>query len=527
MKNRNHKNIFKIVVFFLLIIGSIGLINLPQTYSSFQHDESSALVYKTKLYNLYSEHNIILERATMDYIYLRFSFKPSEVGKNSKKDSYKIDIPNTCTFEKVKENAYIDKSLHSYTVSYNNGTNRNTVVNIHIKCAVTPNKELNYKTNVSATIDDQSPFLYTKYTYKETYDDYLKHVYAKVNDFIVISETSKNFDNEFITWIREYGKYITGSEKEAEEYVRKIYHGETELKDPNKFNALPGLSVEYDNYTGEYTFKILENFIGYSKTYHQYKIYGSPDSINLYFSTKTKGGLYQAFQIYLNEYIYPNKKDTADVIYQYAYNDNKLYDLIFNNKLTTGFIRLSYDASTGNSGITLIKSEILSAAMSEVKNKPYIAFDTFDNMMYSFGQGLTKFYSNEISKDIRGQIYNREDIQASITKNRKGATKVGAFNDYFVQKDGNRYLIINIKSDGEINLFTITPVTIPNNDITITFSNTNNSTLTINIKGTNKTSVNQTITNLDKYFKTSTTIGSSNIKSDKDNEYIVEYTVNK
>lgn len=527
MRLKKNKGIIKIALYTLLVLGGIGLMSFPQTYSSFNDKNDTALVYKSKLYNLYNSFTMNLQQATVDYARFTFTFTTNKAVLSNEKDVYQVLIPENCTFDDLSTSgvAFLDKSSHSVTINYDANSNREGINTVSITCSVEPNKNLNYIANITEIVD-QKQLLYIKYTYEESYSNYLGHVYEKVENSETISGKVNKLYDTFIAWVTEYGKYV-GYEDTILAYVKNTYPNESALKNPNNFNSLLGFRIEYDSVKDEYTFKVLDNFVGYARTYNYCKNgMCSRDGILLYFSTDTKGSIYTAFQNYLSLYVYPNNTDAVNYVYNYSYSNNRLYDMIFNGTEINGIslIEKTPDVSNIRMTLQLEKNTILSTAISSSKNSPYIAFGTSEAMSTSFAYVLMDFYG-DYSIDTLLEIFEREDIIASITKNSTDGTSVGVFKDYFIQKDGNRYLLIKVYSDGSYNMFNITPVSV-SNDISITFNNTTNK-LTINVKGSTESNVKQVITNLDGYFGTSTTISADNIKSNTATEYIVEYTITK
>lgn len=522
-------SLIKIIICTLLFIGGIGLFNFPKTYSSFNDKDDNALVYKSQLYNLYGgEYTMKLEHATMDSAKFSISFKTNSSVSKDEADVYKISIPNSCTFILndivTSGNGSIENS-NLYTITFNPNSNRSDFNRVYMNCSVEPNKSLNYIANISEVIDEKE-LLYMGYSYTESYSNYLNHVYEKVENNKVISGTSSNIYNQFIAWITEYAKSV-GYEDTILDYVKNTYPNEAALKNSNNYNALLGFSIEYDSTNNKYTYKILENFVGYARTYKNCKGgFCSIESPYLYFSTTTKGGLYQALQNYLNKYIYPNNSEASNYIYNYAYDSNRFYNMIFNNTKINGLALLkdTSDVANGKITVTLDKTVILSSAVSFNKNAPYIALGPSNWMITAFGNNLTTYYSN-YSLNTRRTIRNRSDIQASITKNSTSGVNVGSFKDYFIEKDGENYLIIKVSSDGSYNMFNIKQISVSNNSL-ITFTNDNNKLL-INIKETTKDNAMQIVKTLDEYFGISTTISENNVISNTDTECIIEYTIQK
>lgn len=523
-------NFIKIIICSLLFIGGIGLFNLPKTYSSFNDKDDNALVYKSQLYNLYGgEYTMVLEHATMDTAKLSISFKTNSSVSKDETDIYKISIPNSCTFissDIITSGSGSIENSNLYTITFNPNSNRNDFNKLYINCSIEPNKNLNYTANISETIDEKE-FIYMKYSYIESYKNYLNYVYDKVENSKVISGTSSNIYSQFIAWITEYAKSV-GYEDTIVDYVRNTYPNEEALKNPNNYNALLGFSIQYDSVNNKYTYKILDNFVGYARTYKNCKGgFCSIESPYLYFSTTTKGGLYQALQNYLDKYIYPNNSEAANYIYNYVYDSNRFYDMIFNNAKINGLSLLKETTDIDNKKITvaLDKTVILSSAVSFNKNAPYIALGPSNWMITAFGNGLTTYYSN-YSLNIRRTIRNRSDIQSSITKNSTNVVNASSFKDYFIEKSGEDYLIIKVASDGSYNMFNITSISVSNNTL-ITFTNDDNNKLTINIKETTEDNAMKIVEVLDKYFGISTSINENNIISNTDTEYIIEYKINK
>ena len=125
-------------------------------------------------------------------------------------------------------------------------------------------------------------------------------------------------------------------------------------------------------------------------------------------------------------------------------------------------------------------------------------------------------------------IFGRADIAASVTKNNTSMTPK-SFVDYFVQQDGNRYLVIKVSSDITkdplYNRVSIKPLSVPS-AMGITFTNTDTS-LQVRITHTTKSSVLKTVSDLNAHFGSSITEANLTVVADTDSEYTVEYTISK
>ena len=160
-----------------------------------------------------------------------------------------------------------------------------------------------------------------------------------------------------------------------------------------------------------------------------------------------------------------------------------------------------------------------------------IQFGSALSMEGKFKTALQNNYS-WISESILKQIFNRQEIINSITKNALVEDENGnltspkkTYTDYFIHKNDDRYLIIKIYSTGLNTRFTIKQIPI-DTGITITFNNTADNQLIINITGKNENNTLNSIQDLNAYFGKDIT-ANKEIKSNTETEYIVEYTIAK
>lgn len=527
----NNKKAIKIAVYTLFILLSIGLTSFPKTYSSFSYRDDDVLVYRTQLYNLYDEYSLKLEQATIDIAHFRFSFKTNEAVSNSEKDDYEIVIPDECTFDKITKSGVplnVDKASHSYTISYDKDADRSGVNLVYMTCPVGANSDIiEFDAKINESIGEgekKESFSYINYVYKEKYESYKKHVYEV--DTNKSFSGSDNLYDKFKEWIMGYGRYV-GYENEIWNYVNNTYPDEASLKNTKNFDILPGFNIKYSQNEDEYTFNILGNFIGYARTYEQNKN-GTKDNVFLYFSTKSKGELDEALKIYLQSYVYPDNKDAVQSVYNYIYRNNRIYSVIFEKNKITGLELKEYQDRNTNSKVLIDKSIILSLAASYEKGIPQIAFGTAQTMLTSLKNGLQSVYT-DIPESILKEIYFREDIRASITKNNtETGTTPKSFTDYFIHPYSSRYLLIKVSSDIEkapgCNSAVLTPFAVPSG-MKITFDNSNDSTLTVKVTHTSKSTVMQTVDDLSDYFKKS--YSDLKVISDEQNEYSVEFTITK
>lgn len=534
MKLKNHKKTLQFVFYVSLILGSMVSTKIPSTYSYFSRSEDNSLVYQSQLYNLYDELSMQLESAAADNAKFRFSFQPSKILKEGETDSYTITIPNACFFEKVTvspSTVLTEPSAHTRVISYSKSSNRSVANYIYISCAIDKSADvLDFTSTVTSTIHEMNhTFLYKKYSYKEDYEEYLGRVNGTVESSGPITSTSADdLYNKFLKWVSTYTAKV-GYNEAITHYLTQVYKNGNDLKNPDKFHALEGFSIEYDQKKNTYTFQVLNNFVGYARTYEQNK-QSSTSVTYVYFSTNTKVRLNQALRHYLYTYLYPTSPTSASLVYDYILNNGGIYSVILNGNRMTGLSLSEYHADTLYSTVRMDKSLLLSMALSVKEKMPCIAISDYDGMRYTnFRYALnTTAASLGISTDMAKTIYNRADIASSATKNNT-ATTPSSFTDYFIQQDGSRFLLIRVSSDITkeplYNKMTITPITTVNG-MGITFTNIDSS-LKVHITYTNKSDVLQVVTQLNNYFGTSISEGDFTVLVNTNDEYTIEYTFAK
>lgn len=528
---KNNKKMLRICFYTFLILGSIVSTKFPSTYSYFSRAEDNSLVYQSQLYNLYNELSMNLSSAAPQLAKFSFSFKPSNVVRKDETDSYQITIPNACTFDKVvpaSATTVTEPSAQSRIISYTKDANRDTENYVYISCLIDKSADVvDFTSTVTASIKEiNQNFLYRKYSYKESYEEYLERVNEMVDSSGPIS--SSNLYQKFLEWVNTYSTKV-GYKDAILAYLTKTYPNEASLKNPNNFNILEGFSIEYDQTTDKYTFKVLNNFVGYARTYLQ-STQSSGSVTYVYFSTNTKVRLNQALKHYLNTYLYPTSPTSATLVYDYIASNGGIYSVILNGSRIIGLTLREYNATSFHSNVRMDKSLLLSMALSTVEKTPCIAFSDHDTMLYTSFRNTLNLTATSmgISTDIVKTIYNRADIAASVTRNNT-ATTPQSFTDYFVQQDGNRYLIVKISSDIKkdplYNKVTITPVSVASG-MNVTFTNVGTS-LKIHISHSDKASVLKTVSDLNSYFKTNITESNLTVLTDTATEYTVEYTISK
>lgn len=517
----------KFTFLLFVVLSSIGILNMPKTYSRFV--DGGQLVYKAGLYNMYSEYPMTLVEATLEKAKFEFDFLPNK-AITDKKDRYEIIIPKECTFDDIISSG-VKATINNTTRTVTFDTRPSDATRVLITCAIDSNKdqvEFTAKNN-EIIVDENRKLAYMKYSFKESYQDYLKRIAIGIENPKVIPY-SENIYDIFIKWITAYARSIN-RETEILDYVRNTYPNKAALINPDNFNALLGFKIEHNAATNEYTFTILDNFVGYARTY-----YGRPGgiAINLYFSTTDRDILNEAFKNYLNLYVYPGNSTTANNVYQYVIDKQGIYSIIFyGNKNIKGLELISHNTKTLDTQIKLTKDTISSGANDYIKSPPQVDFEAYKGMLVTFQTRLQNNYNN-IALDTKKAIYLREEIKASITKNctrdkdgNNVTTPPVAFTDYFIHQDGSRYLLIKIASDGKTyNTFEIDELSIPNG-MNISFDNVSDTNLKVSIHYTAKEAVMDIVSYLNTYFKTSVTESNVTVIADTANEYAIEYTIIK
>lgn len=530
MKIKNNK-VLKISFYTVLILSAICFTKFPSTYSYFTHTNDTELVYKSKLHNLYNEHSMNLDSAAVQTAKFSFSFKPGKVLEKEQTDSYQITIPEACVFEKTVPSTgatFTEQTEHSRTISFSKEANRDGENYIYIACTIDKSSEMvDFSSRVIGKVNEiNHSFIYKDFSYKESYEEYL----ARINETVDSSGplTGDNLYQKFLDWINTYSQK-SGYKLAIETYLTSVYKDEKSLKDPANFNKLEGFSVEYNSTTKKYTFKVLNNFVGYARTYYS-STQPAGKYADIYFSTNTKVRLNQALKYYLNAYIYPNSPTSANLVYDYIINNGGIYSVILNGNRITGLSLGEYNTTTMLSTVTINKSLLLSMAISAKEKTPCVTFNDYNTMLYTnFRNALSLTApSIGISDATAKSIYARADIVASVTKNNTSTTPQ-SFTDYFIHPDGNRQLLIKVSSDITkdplYNKLAITPLSTPDG-MALTFANIENG-VKVTITHTDKTSVLKTVSDLNGYFHTSITESNVTVLVDQDNSYSIEYIISK
>lgn len=508
---------------FALIFGAT---RFQTTYAYFSDSNDVPLSYTAKLNNLYSENNMTLTKATFDDVKLQFAFELNKAVHTNETDQYEIKIPSSCTFDTVTTTGnVIDKDVHSKTISFEEGS-KTSSVGVNLTCAIRVNHDLDFQVDVVETIASNQTLLYKRIYYKEGYQNYIKHI-----DQVVDSKPVPSTDlyKNLIEWLNDYNTKAgiqADIKTQVMDYVNTVFKDDTSIKNKENFNKLPGISISYDESKDEYTFNALDNLVGYARTYNHYKNAQAMASVYFYFSTTSRNALYQALLNYLDNYIYPTDKGKANMVYDYAY-DNDIISSLMDGNFVAGWTLTKDENNPGNTMVRFTKGFIESDALSAKEKTPYVAFDQPISMLAK-ANGLVGIYYPDVAENIRTEIFNRTDITNSITRNNSTVESKESFKDYFVHKNGNQYLLIEVSSDLSTqpgyNKITMTPIDVPST-MTITLNNTNNN-ITVQISDTTKESVMKTLDDLNNYFKTSireedvtqTTLG---------NQYVIEYTITK
>ncbi len=525
------RNSLKLSILLFFVVCSFALANIPKTYSKYVID--GALVYKTKLYNMYTEYKMEPTLATMESAKFEFRFKPNKAIASNVVEWYDITIPDSCTFGPIITNASISTvNKQTRRITYAAGVDRSKTNEITMTCKIDPKKEyVEFDAKINEVLDKENrKMAYVKYIYKEKYPDYLKRVEIGIENPKIIPN-SENIYDIFIKWMTAYAKSVN-RENEILTYVKNTYPNKEALVNPSNFNTLLGFNISYDKQKDEYTFTILDNFVGYARMYHasvNSKLSGN--EVPLYFSTTKRSVLDEAFRKYLDLYIYPGNKASADKIYNYVSTKQGIYSVIFyGNKNVSGLHLVSHNDKTLDTELKLTKDKIIAGANAQEGKPPEIAFNIDIRMATDFGNILTdKGYLSGTT--LRKNIYDM--VKPSIIKNCTVKNNVSvttppeAFTDYFAQKNGNEYILIKVWSEGiDYNYVDFETMSVPN-EMTISFVNVTDNKLKISIAHTTKDSVMDMVSYFNSYFKTSITESNVTVTSNTSSSYAIEYTISK
>ncbi len=530
-KVRKFKTSFQLGILLLIVACSFGIVGIPKTYSKFVID--GALVYKTKLYNMYTEYKMEPIEATMESAKFQFRFKPNKAISSDVVEWYDITIPDACTFGPITTNASVSTvNKQTRRIKYAAGVDRSKTNEITMTCTIDSKKEyVEFDAKINEVLDKENRRIaYIKYSYKEKYPDYLKRVEIGTENPKVIPN-SENIYDIFMKWITAYAKSVN-RESEILAYVKNTYPNKEALVNPNNFNSLLGFKISYDKQKDEYTFTILDNFVGYSRMYYA-SIHSklSGNEVPLYFSTTKRSVLDEAFRKYLDLYIYPGNKASADKIYNYVSAKQGIYSVIFyGNKNVSGLQLVSHNDKTLDTELKLTKDKIIAGANEQQGKLPEIAFNIDMRMATDFGNILTdKGYASGTT--LRKNIYDM--VKPSIIKNCTVKDNVSVttppepFTDYFAQKNGNEYILIKVWSEGiDYNYVDFETISVPSG-MTISFANVADNKLKVSIGHTTKDSVMDMLSYLNSYFKTSIKESDVTVTSNTSSSYSIEYTISK
>ncbi len=527
------KKVVSRLLFILLFIGTIVISSLGVTYAYFTKNEKNALVYTGGLYNLYNKYNMKLEKAFEKTAELSFTFKPTDALYEGETDEYEIILPTTCNFKNITSTASptaFKQNVKTHTLKYTNSTDRNFVNKIDISCEVTANTDINVEVKINLKISTESTKIrYIHYQYSKKYSDYVTLVAPKVDESKDNVEEN-NLYSEFKTWITAIAG-STNFEKEINKYVNDKCTDESCLKN----NELLGLNVEKNKETQKYKFELLDNFIGYARMYYQSTVFKNiNEGIKLYFSSESSIEMDKALKDYLKMYVYPNNEKAVTTVYDYIKNNGGIKSVIDNGTMNDGATQIlkleSYNNDTHDSNLQLYRGRVLSIASAKEGsdllvlqlNSGDLSNDT-RTMKANFSLGFKKLYSADLNTIVR----SRTDIMDSVTRI-SGIGDTTKITDYFIEKNGNDYLLFKVTTDPVnnplVNSINLTSLTVGENDI-ITFVNDTNQ-VTINIESTTEQEVKDAISKLDSYFgKTTTDVNI--VKNTETSKYSVQYVITK
>lgn len=457
------KSIINKIIFYTILVICISYFScFPKSYSKYIKDEVP-LKYDIKIANLYSEKwytTTILSTSTYKTVNYSISFDRSQVmNENDQQQQLTIEIEqSSCQIIDVISNGNFEKNGNQATITYNTpGTDK---IGVHYKCNVldivkTEEEKQVIYTNVyvhEKFIPENVPYLYTyiagtKKYLDDYYIDYPKPA-AQINGkTLVLHEDTANKQEALTTWIKLYNQDLEndyGDELLA--YVNSGYESEEDIKKL----SLRGINVTYDDATGNYTYEIDDNFVGYARTYYLAK--NSSQFIKMHFSNDnlSEEEANDILRHYFLEYSgYSEEKINKIVQYVSRYDGGINYILKPKSDGTYNEIKgfLNDDKSDG----VRILDTLMQYVDSYIEQKIVIEYSTRAYMFTFYKNALTSTY-DFITDELFTALTGNGNIFVSIGKNANDIVdeKV-AYSDYFTieYSDTNgakKYVLLNIYS---------------------------------------------------------------------------------
>lgn len=444
MQNTREKYIRFVLCFVFLFLGFVSMSVYPTSYSIFIDENNTALVYGTKLYQLYQGLLDLNFDTTSTYKTLRMDFNlpRNVIAKENETDLYTIELSKNC--EVVTHGLTIlESSTNANRYQMRFGANEASK-KIQFACNVPVNtsgvQPVDVIVKVNEQIGNEQSFLYKEGSYHM--DNYynlrsLPEIEYTLKEFVMPLDAKGKYSS-FEKWIADYLDTVltkSSDKKMVKDYVKTVYNSDATLI--NKSLSLMGIVMTPNEEKGIYTYRIEDNLVGYAKT----KKAVSPRY--MYFTTQDKKELDKAFQYYLGVYL-KNENDFQAVLNylnHFSQGQGISYLLLPNEDGSYNSIS-GFDPYYDDNELVLDEA-LLEYAYSYQLNKIQLSYlDYEEDRQVSFKVSFRNVYGSIISQEMKDKLVSPDSLvlQSAIQIDQD------QFHDYFLEYDAakKQYLYIEV-----------------------------------------------------------------------------------
>lgn len=425
---KKRKRIALVLVYMLLVIGGVNLTDFAQSHAYFTtNNKENPLKYQANVISAYQETQLYLDSnrtKTKTQAPFIFMFDINKGVNTKTQDKYTVTPPTNCQVNRIYGSGSSSKNSNSITLPAledgSNKTYREGSLTVEMTCELIIGQNRDFKASVTETVKGKTFKYADTDTYKLIYSEYSKDISTEVDDsYGPVVGTEIELFEEFKIWItnyaQQYYKDYDSSNKALSEYIihyainteQGIFKNHEDFKialDIAKEKgidktSIPGISISYDSKKKAYTFKAEANLLGYARTYYS-SLMANPLSPNFifYFDSKNKDVINEAFDYYLEKFIYTDGTVNIETVKKYINSQSSegVAGLVLNGTKILGMGKIG-------EGYYITKNDVI-----EFMNATYpvvLKYDTVRNMINYVNnifslKPMADVVSPEVIKDV-------------------------------------------------------------------------------------------------------------------------------
>lgn len=450
----------------LLVIGGVSLTDFAQSHAYFTtNNKDNPLKYQANVVNNYEKFKLGLDSDSAklkNKVPFIFSFDINDGVSTKYADEYEVNVPTGCSVTSIVGSGASSENKNSIILpiqdNSTNTTYREGKLTVRMTCNITIGENRKFDVSVTEKTKGHTGFTYAEVDktnlssnwYDFNYEAYKPYIVDKVDSPYgpVTGTDVKDIYAEFKYWIENYsqqkysGLSSDGQTSKSEKIKNYVTHSEEGIiKDSSDFAKLLASADAngYDNTTifginiksngnGSYTFAVEDNLLGYAETYYSYKN-ADPndqgfvfhfDTTNKQSSKDDKTVINEAFDVYLNNYIYKGQTDYITKVKNYIASqsdDGQISGFVVDGNIIPGFSE-AYNDNNVKISYFILKSDVdkymnttypIRIDINEVENSKKAFYMNIFNMKQFRNDPIGKIMSDVLKnsdKDENNFFYN-------------------------------------------------------------------------------------------------------------------------